>query len=54
MSELTLEQQYEISGGSAVGTTIIYLLLSCGLYKIYKSKKGRLSIPRLISIEWSN
>ena len=52
MKELTLQQQYEIQGGSLIGTALIYLLLGAGIYKIWKSKKGRISIPRLINIEW--
>lgn len=54
MKELTLQEQYEICGGSAIGTAIIYLLLGAGVYKIYKSKKGRISIPKLLQLEWSN
>lgn len=53
MKELTIQQQYEISGGSAIGTAILYLLLGAGLYKIYKSKRGRISIPRLLQLEWT-
>ena len=54
MKELTLQEQYEIQGGSLVGTALLYLLLGAGIYKIWKSKKGRISIPRLINIEWRN
>ena len=52
MKELSLQQQYEITGGSAIGTALLYLLLGAGLYKIYKSKRGRISIPKLIQLEW--
>ena len=54
MKELTLQKQYETCGGSVIGTAILYLLLGAGLYKIYKSKKGRISIPRLLQLEWKN
>jgi hypothetical protein len=54
MKELTLQEQYEIQGGSLIGTALIYLLLGAGIYKIWKSKKGRISIPRLVNIEWRN
>ncbi len=54
MKELTLQQQYETCGGSVIGTAILYLLLGAVLYKIYKSKKGRISIPRLLQLEWKN
>lgn len=54
MRELTLQEQFEIQGGSLVGTAILYALFGAGLYKIFKSKRGRISIPRLIQIEWGN
>ena len=54
MKELTLQQQYETCGGSLLTTALIYLLLGTGLYKIYKSKKGRISIPKLLQLEWKN
>ncbi len=52
MKELSLEEQFQFTGGSAVGTIIIYLLLGVGLYKVIKSSSGKLSIPNLISTEW--
>ena len=54
MKELTLEQQYQIQGGSMIGTAIIYLLLGAGIYKIWNSKMGRISIPKLVNLEWRN
>lgn len=54
MKELTLQQQLETSGGSVIGSALLYLLLGAGLYKLYKSKKGRISIPRLLQLEWNN
>ncbi len=54
MKELTLQEQYELTGGSAVATVIIYVLLGAGIYKIIKSTSGRISIPKLISIEWKS
>ena len=54
MKELTLQEQYEIQGGSLIGTALIYLLLGAGIYNIWKSKKVRNSIPRLVNIEWRN
>ena len=47
MKELTVQQQCEIQGGGLIATA-----LGAAAYKIIKSKKGRISIPRLISIEW--
>ena len=52
MKELTLQQQCEIQGGNLIATALLYLILGAAAYKIIKSKKGRISIPRLISIEW--
>ena len=52
MKELTLQEQYEITGGIGLGAALLYAILGAALYKIYKSKKGRISIPRLIQIEW--
>ena len=54
MKELTLQEQYEIIGGVALTTAVLYLILGTALYKIYKSKKGRVSIPKLIQLEWRN
>lgn len=52
MKELTLQEQCQLCGGSATATIIIYLLLGATLYKIYKSKRGRISIPKIIRIDW--
>jgi len=52
MKELSLQEQYEIQGGGIIGTAIIYLLLGCGIYKLVKSSRGRISVPRLITLEW--
>ena len=54
MNELSLQEQYELQGGSFVGAAILYLLLGAGIYKIYKSRRGRISIPRILNIEWGN
>ena len=54
MRELSLQQQCEIQGGSFIGTALLYLLLGAGIYKILRSKKGRISIPRLVNLEWRN
>jgi hypothetical protein len=54
MREISLQEQYEICGGSAITTALLYLLLGAALYKIYKSKKGKISIPKLLQLEWSS
>ncbi len=51
MKELTVCQQREISGGG-LGTGFMLLVIGTALYKVFFSKAGRISIPRLISIEW--
>lgn len=52
MKELSLQEQFEINGGGAF-TTIIYCIIGVGLFKVITSKKGRISIPKLITYEWS-
>ncbi len=52
MRELTLIEQQELCGGSPIMQALIYFLLGAGIYKIVTSSKGRISIPRLINIEW--
>ncbi len=53
MKELTLQQQCQVNGGG-LATVIIYCIIGTGLYKIIKSKKGRISIPKLITLEWKH
>ena len=54
MKELALVEQYEVCGGVAIGTTLLYLLLGTAIYRLYKSKKGRVYIPYVLRLEWSN
>lgn len=55
MYELSNREQEMIVGGSSSGIAyIIYVLLGAAAYKIIRSKKGRLSLPRLISLEWDS
>ncbi len=51
MNELQLNNQMDIVGG-AVGTWIVCFVVGAAVYKMLYSKSGRISIPRLISIEW--
>lgn len=51
MKELSLQELEQINGGGVL-TIIIYCILGAGAYKILKSKKGRISIPKLIQLEW--
>ena len=44
MNELQLNNQMDIVGGCIV--------VGAAVYKMLYSKSGRISIPRLISIEW--
>lgn len=51
MNELQLSSQMEISGGG-VGTIVFCVVIGTAVYKMVKSTSGRISIPRIISIEW--
>ena len=51
MNELQLNNQMDIVGG-AVGTWIVCIVVGAAVYKMLYSSSGRISIPRLISIEW--
>lgn len=51
MNELQLVQQMEITGGGA-GTLILCIVIGAAVYKMLFSNGGRVSIPKLISIEW--
>lgn len=51
MQALTTTELIETDGGSAL-TYIVYVALGGAIYKIVTSKSGRISIPRLITIEW--
>ena len=50
MQELQLTNQMEIIGGG-VGTWIVCVVVGAAVYKMLYSSSGRISIPRLISIE---
>lgn len=51
MNELQLCSQMQISGGGF--TTVFFcIVMGTAIYKMAKSTAGRLSIPKLISIEW--
>ena len=51
MQELQLTNQMEIIGGG-VGTWIVCVVVGAAGYKMLYSSSGRISIPRLVSIEW--
>lgn len=51
MNELQLSNQMEITGGG-IGTFIVCVVVGAAVYKMLFSKSGRVSIPKLISIEW--
>lgn len=51
MKELSYNELYEVNGGGIL-TVIIYCVIGVGTYKVFKSAKGRISIPKLISFEW--
>lgn len=51
MCELSLNEQLEIQGGSALGI-LTAVALGAGIFKVMFSSSGRLSIPYIISFEW--
>lgn len=51
MRELTIFEQEDLVGGAVIDW-VIYALLGAALYKVWVTSRGRISIPRLISIEW--
>ena len=51
MNELQLYDQMDIYGGSAAGV-ILCIIMGAAVYKMLFSRGGRVSIPKLISIEW--
>lgn len=51
MNELQLNNQMEISGGG-IGTIVFCVVIGAAVYKMVTSNSGRVSIPRIISIEW--
>lgn len=53
MQELTQEQQQMISAGFGLGTVLICIVVGTGVYKIFTSSRGRISVPWFISMEWS-
>lgn len=53
MQELTQNQQDLIIGEFGVGTALVCIVVSAGVYKIITSSKGKISIPWFISLEWS-
>lgn len=51
MHEMELSSQMETQGGSIafwVGT----IIMGTAIYKLIRSARGRVSIPRLITLEW--
>lgn len=51
MNELQQCSQMEVSGGGIIGV-VFCVIVGTAVYKMYRSSAGRVSIPRLISIEW--
>lgn len=50
-ARITINKQMEIYGGG-VGTWIVCVVVGAAVYKMLYSSSGRISIPRLVSIEW--
>lgn len=51
MQVLEKNELMETEGGSLL-TYIVYVAIGGAIYKIVTSKAGRLTIPRIITLEW--
>ena len=51
LEKLQQDLQMEVNGGGVAGI-IFFVVIGTAVYKMYKSSAGRISIPRIISIEW--
>lgn len=51
MNELQVNEQMDVIGGG-VGTWLVCIVVGAAVYKMLYSSSGRISIPRLVSIEW--
>ncbi|MCD7894833.1 MAG: hypothetical protein LUG60_14250 [Erysipelotrichaceae bacterium] len=52
MKKLTLQEQYNLIGGTCIRSAIIYAFFKKSLYQIIKSTSGKILIPKIISAEW--
>lgn len=53
MYELTDQKMRMITGGGPM-KYIIYALFGAAFYRLWRSKRGRISLPKVITIEWGN
>lgn len=51
MNELQQSMQMEVTGGGVAGF-FFCVVIGTAIYKMFRSGAGRVSIPRIISIEW--
>lgn len=51
MNELQQCEQMEVMGGGVAGF-FFCVVIGTAVYKMFRSGAGRVSIPRIISIEW--
>ena len=51
MNELQQCMQMEVMGGGVTGF-FFCVVIGTAIYKIFRSGAGRVSIPKIISIEW--
>ena len=51
MQQMTTQMEQTVSGGSFI-FFFGGIAISVALYKVLMTRRGRISIPRLISIEW--
>ncbi len=53
MCELTTLEMQELEGGSIL-TGLIYVAIGAGIYKILTTTRGKITITKLITLEWRN
>lgn len=53
MYELSEQEMMQVNGGGTL-KYIIYAIFGAAFYKLWKSKRGRVSIPKFIQLEWGN
>ena len=54
MQELTMYELETTEGGASIVTGVIIVAIGAGIYKILSSTRGKISIPKLITLEWRN
>ena len=53
MYELSEQEMMQVNGGGTL-KYIIYAIFGAAFYKLWRSKRGRVSIPKFIQLEWGS